>query len=148
MLHTVQGTFRVTRGHLRLAGPHGSVQGECVVDATSGDSDNPTRDRKMHTEVLESQRYPEIVFTPLQVRGQVVPEGVSTVEVDGVLTLQRARHSLSVTAVVRTTGKDFTVASSFRIPYVQWGLRDPSTFILPVGKQARISFEAAGYIRR
>jgi polyisoprenoid-binding protein YceI len=119
-----------------------------VVDAASGDSDNPTRDHKMHAEVLESQRYPEIVFVPLQVRGQVVPEGVSTVEVDGTLTLHGASHPLTVTAVVRTTGEHFTISSSFRVPYVQWGMRDPSTFILPVGKQAKILLEVAGRVRR
>jgi hypothetical protein len=34
------------------------------VDATSGDTGNTGRDHKMHQEILESQRYPEIIFTP------------------------------------------------------------------------------------
>jgi len=34
-----------------------------VFDATRAETGNQGRDRKMHEEVLESARYPEIVFT-------------------------------------------------------------------------------------
>ena len=148
LLHTTHGTFRVKRGHLRLDAANGAVSGECVVDATSGDSGNHTRDRKMHTEILESHRYPDIVFAPLQVRGSVAPQGESTVEVDGTFTIHGASHPITVTAVVRVTGDSFTVSTRFLVPYIQWGMRDPSTFILAVSKQVQIHFEAAGRIVR
>ena len=148
LLHTVHGSFQVKRGHLRLDAAHGAISGECVVDATSGDSANHRRDRKMHQEILESHRYPDIVFSPVQVRGSVAPQGESTVQVDGTFTIHGASHLITVTAVVRVTRDSFTVSTHFLVPYVQWGMHDPSTFILTVGKQVQIHFEATGRIVR
>ena len=119
LLHTIHGTFQVKRGSLQLDPAHGAVRGECVVDATSGNSGNRRRDGKMHTEVLESHRYPDIVFSPVQVRGAVAPQGESTVQVDGTCTIHGASHPLTVTAVVRVTGTGFTVSTDFLVPYVQ-----------------------------
>lgn len=148
LLHTIHGTFRVKQGSLRLDPVHGTVNGVCVVDATSGDTGNHTRDRKMHTDVLASQHYPDIVFSPVQVRGAVAAQGASTVQVDGTLSLAGTSHPLTVTVVVRISGDSFTISTDFLVPYVQWGLRDPSTFILTVGKQVQVHFEASGRIMR
>src|SRR5579859_989914 len=62
VLHTVHGTFRLKRGALQLDPASGKVSGEIVVDARSGESGSTMRDRKMHKEILESDRYPEISF--------------------------------------------------------------------------------------
>src|ERR1700733_13188421 len=75
VLHTVRGTFKVTRGNLRFERASGKVSGEIVVDAKSGESGSGMRDRKMHKEVLESDRYPEIAFHPDRVDGQVSLQG-------------------------------------------------------------------------
>jgi polyisoprenoid-binding protein YceI len=59
VLHTVRGTFQLERGSLRLNSSSGKLDGEIVVNAKSGESGNGMRDRKMHREVLESDRYPD-----------------------------------------------------------------------------------------
>jgi len=38
--------------------------GAVVVDATSGDSGNRTRDKRVKRDILEADRYREITFTP------------------------------------------------------------------------------------
>src|SRR5262245_3091474 len=63
VLHTVKGNFKLKQGTLQVDSS-GKVSGQIVVDATSGDSGNGMRDRKMHKEVLESAKYPEIAFRP------------------------------------------------------------------------------------
>ena len=68
VLHTVRGTFKVKQGNLQIESD-GKVSGQIVVDAASGDSGSGMRDRKMHKEVLESARYPEIAFRPDRIEG-------------------------------------------------------------------------------
>jgi len=63
-LHTVHGTFKLRSGNLSFDQNTHNANGEFVVDATSGDSGNTSRDRNMNKEVLESKRYPEITFVP------------------------------------------------------------------------------------
>jgi polyisoprenoid-binding protein YceI len=79
-LHTVRGTFGLKQGSMRLDPASGKLTGEFVVDAKSGASGSGMRDRKMHREVLESDRYPEIVFHPDRVEGTVLPQGKSSVQ--------------------------------------------------------------------
>jgi polyisoprenoid-binding protein YceI len=148
LLHTTHGSFRIKRGHLRLETTNGVVSGECVIDSTSGDSSNRSRDHRMHREVLDSDRYPEIIFSPAQVRGNVNPQGESQVEVDGTFTIHGTRHPMTVTAVIQMAGDSFTVSTHFLVPYIQWGMQDPSTFVLKVSKQVEINFQATGRLVR
>src|SRR5713226_5726065 len=67
--HTVHGTFRVKQGTLHLDTSTGRASGEIVVYATSGESGNSGRDEKMHREVLQSQKFAEIIFRPDRVDG-------------------------------------------------------------------------------
>src|ERR1700751_3196540 len=70
-LHTVHGTFKLKRGDFMFDPATGKVSGDLVVDAASGESGSGARDRKMNESVLESSRYPEIVFHPDRVDGKV-----------------------------------------------------------------------------
>jgi hypothetical protein len=63
-LHTVHGTFHVKREAVCVDPATRKASGEIVVDATSGESGNNGRDRKMHNEILESSPYSEVVFRP------------------------------------------------------------------------------------
>ncbi len=67
--HTVHGSFAFKKGNLQLDTSTGKASGDIVVDATSGNSGNDSRDKKMHKEVLESGQYAEVVFRPDRVEG-------------------------------------------------------------------------------
>src|SRR5689334_20646410 len=69
VLHTVHGTFQLKRAALRYDLATGKASGEIVIDARSGQTGNDSRDKKMHKSILESERYPEIVFLPDRVDG-------------------------------------------------------------------------------
>src|SRR5215472_9883492 len=75
LMHTVHGAFQLKRGDLRFDPAGGKASGELVVDATSGESGSEARDKRMHKSILESARYPEIVFRPDRVNGKVAPAG-------------------------------------------------------------------------
>src|SRR5208283_3351562 len=77
VLHTVRGSFQSKPSGLHLDPATKKITGEILVDAKSGQSGNGMRDRKMHREVLESDRYPEIGFRPDRFEGTLVPQGKS-----------------------------------------------------------------------
>jgi len=143
-LHTVHGTFKLKGGTIHFNPATGSASGIVVVDATSGDTGNKGRDHKMHQEVLESQRYPEITFTPTKLSGKVELQGDSTVEVDGAFRLHGADHPITLILPVQTKGNTLSVRTHIVIPYVAWGLKNPSTFLLHVGDKVEVDVTAAG----
>src|SRR5581483_3555043 len=69
ILHTVHGGFKLKRGFVRYDFATGKASGEIVIDAQSGQSGSEARDKRMHRNILESDRYPEIVFLPDRVEG-------------------------------------------------------------------------------
>jgi polyisoprenoid-binding protein YceI len=142
--HTVHGTFALKSGTVQFNSSTGSASGLVTVDATSGDSGNKGRDHKMHQEVLESQRYPEITFTPTRMSGRVAPQGTSSVQIDGILKLHGADHPITLTLPVQAQGQNLSVQTHIVIPYVAWGLKNPSTFILHVGEKVDIDINATG----
>jgi polyisoprenoid-binding protein YceI len=56
VLHTVHGTFKLTRGTIRFDSETGNASGEIVVDAASGESGSGSRVGRMNKNVLESAR--------------------------------------------------------------------------------------------
>ena len=145
-LHTVHGTFKLKGGTIHFNPATGSASGLVVVDATSGDTGNKGRDHKMHQEVLESQRYPEITFTPTKLSGKVELQGDSTVEVDGAFRLHGADHPITLILPVQTKGNTLSVRTHIVIPYVAWGLKNPSTFLLHVGDKVEVDVTAAAKV--
>jgi polyisoprenoid-binding protein YceI len=143
-LHTVHGTFALKAGTIHFNPSTGSASGVVVVDATSGDSGNQGRDRKMHKDVLESQRYPEITFTASKVSGRVELQGDSNVQVDGILRLHGADHPMTLTVPVQAKGNTLSARTHLAIPYIEWGLKNPSTLLLHVSEQVEIDITTAG----
>jgi polyisoprenoid-binding protein YceI len=144
-LHTVHGTFKLKTGHISFDPATGKASGEIVVDATSGDTDNKGRDKKMHEEILESKKYPEIVFTPQHVKGTVNPQGASQVELSGVFRIHGQDHDLTMTFSVQPPADGKIQASThFSVPYVQWGIKSASTFLLHASETAEVEVHATG----
>jgi polyisoprenoid-binding protein YceI len=144
-MHQVEGSFRFTEGSLALDPAAGTAQGRLVVDARTGNTKNAKRDRDMHAKVLESSRHPEIVFEVGAVRGALAPPG-GAIELEGVLELHGGRHALKLPAQLELDGSRATVSGSFSVPYVEWGLRDPSMFVLRVEKRVEVTFRVVGSI--
>jgi polyisoprenoid-binding protein YceI len=147
VLHTVHGTFKLERGTVKFDPVSGHASGLVVVDATSGDSGSHARDHKMHKDILESGQYPEIIFTPEKLQGQVLPQGDFKVQVLGTFTMHGAGHPLSLVVQAHLTGQQLTADTHFTIPYVSWGLKNPSTLFLRVNDTVDIAIHLAGQIK-
>ncbi|HLO07570.1 MAG TPA: YceI family protein [Terriglobales bacterium] len=144
VLHTVHGSFRLKTGQVRFDPATNSISGELVVDAPSGNSGSTGRDRKMHKEILQSVRYPEVTFRPDRVDGKVLASGRSAVQVHGMFGILGVEHEITVPAQVELAPDHWSLAVHFAVPYVKWGLKDPSTFILRVEKTVDIDLNARG----
>jgi polyisoprenoid-binding protein YceI len=146
VLHTVHGTFRVKRGSIHFDPAAGAASGEIVVDAASGDSGSGARDKRMHQNILESGKFPEISFVPTRVRGPVNTTGESKVEIDGTFTIHGTSHPLTAAALVTAAGDRLQTKVHFVVPYVSWGMKNPSTLFLRVGETVDIDLDASGHI--
>jgi len=148
VLHTVRGNFRLKQGALNLDPASGKLTGEIVVDAKSGESGSGMRDRKMHREVLESDRYPEIVFHPDRVDGTVLQQGKSSVQVHGTFNIHGSDHELTVPAEIEMSPDHWTATLHFAVPYAKWGMKNPSNLFLKVGESVDIDLTTAGSVTR
>lgn len=144
--HTVHGLFRVKSGAIQFDPASGAASGMIVVDATSGETGNEKRDRNMHRDVLQSARFPEVTFTPTRVTGKFLPQGESQVQVEGILKLQGADHPITLPFEVQAKGSELRATTHFVVPYVAWGLKNPSTLFLHVADKVEVSITAAGQL--
>jgi polyisoprenoid-binding protein YceI len=146
-MHTVHGKFALKSSVIRFDPSTGKIGGAIVVDATSGDSGNSGRDSRMHREILESAKFPEIIFTPTQMTGVVAAEGTSKVEVSGRFSLHGQGHDVILPIEVKSDGKNLQITTHVEIPYVQWGLKNPSNFFLRVADKVAIDIQARGRVQ-
>jgi polyisoprenoid-binding protein YceI len=146
VLHTVHGTFRLQRGEIRFDPATGSASGELVVDATSAQSGNDARDKDMHKKVLESGRYPEIVFRTGRVVGKVAAQGPSQVRLHGIFSIHGAEHEIEIPAEVEAAGGQYRATVKFSVPFVEWGMKDPSTLFLRVDKRVDITIHTIAHV--
>ncbi len=147
-VHIVHGTFRVKRGSVSFDSNTGKVGGEIVVDAASGESGNDSRDRKMHNEVLESSRYNEIVFRPDRVDGTLNNVGSSTLTLYGTFSLHGADHAFSASVQTELKNTDWKASTVFGVPFLDWGLKNPSNFLLKVKPVVNVSVELLGTLQQ
>jgi polyisoprenoid-binding protein YceI len=143
-MHTVDGSFLLKRGAVRFNPATGSASGEVVFDATSGKTGNGSRDNKMHKDVIQSRLYPEIVFHPDRADGTLSTSGDSTLQVHGMFAIHGAEHEVTIPVEVNLAGTAWTAHASFQVPYVKWGMKNPSVLFLRVGDTVQVQFHAAG----
>jgi polyisoprenoid-binding protein YceI len=144
VLHTVNGTFKLKSGTIHFNPAAGTASGLVTVDVTSGNTGSNARDRKMHKEILESAKYPEATFTPTRISGPALFTDQATFNVTGLFKLHGADHEVTLTFPIARTGDTVTTHTHMVLPYVAWGLKNPSTFILRVNDKLDLYIDATG----
>ena len=147
-LHTVHGSFALENGSIHLNPATGSASGSVVVDVKSGQSGNNMRDHKMHKEILQSEQYPEATFTPTKMSGAFREQGSSTIQIDGSFRIHGSDHPIALTVPLQINGDSVSFTSQVAIPYQQWGMRNPSSFVLRVSDKVDLDIAATGHFFR
>jgi len=145
-LHSVHGSAATASGSLRLNTESGVMAGEVTVDATTAETGNKKRDKKMHGKVLLTADHPEIVLRARRLEGELAPQGASDVTLHGEVEILGRSHEIGIPSHIEIDGGHFTASFEFEIPYVDWGLKDPSTFVLRVAKVVEITVSAEGTV--
>jgi polyisoprenoid-binding protein YceI len=143
-IHTVHGTFALKRGEIHFDPATAKVEGEIVFDATSGKSGNDSRDHKMHKDVLESAKYPEITFKPDHYDGKVADQGMSTVQVHGMFGIHGADHEMTIPVEITMAPGKWNATAHFQVPYAKWGMQRPRVAFVVVGENVDIEARAVG----
>lgn len=145
-LHSVRGTFHMQSGVIDFDRQGGPMAGLIAIDARSGESGNGTRDKKMRDEELKAPSFSTVTFAPKRYEGTLAESGDSTITVDGIFTLLGTPHEISVPMHVHIEGAQCRATGSFVVPYVKWGMKDPSSFVLRVGKDVTVDLVLVGAI--
>jgi polyisoprenoid-binding protein YceI len=146
-LHTVHGKAAVISGSILYDETDGRLTGEVDVDATTAETGNHKRDKKMHTKVLMSSDHPHVVLRPQQLDGELHLQGSSECTILGQMEILGQAHEITIPLKIQIVDDRFTATGDFEVPYVTWGLTDPSTFVLRVAKVVTVSTSAEGTIR-
>lgn len=143
-LHSVRGKGRFLGGELRFAPEGGPASGTVRIDARSFDTGIDARDEDMHGKVLLSEAHPVILFRAERLEVHDRAGDRARVTLHGRAELAGREHALGVPAELRREGDTLRAEGSFRLPYVAWGLRDLSTFVLRVDDTVTVHFEVVG----
>ena len=139
--HDVNGTFDLQSCDVTFDPEAGTASGEIALDARSGATGKAKRDKTMHAKVLRSTEFPAIVFRPEKLVGALAPAGPSDVTLTGTMTLAGGSHPFEMPVHVERSASGMHVRATFTVPYVEWGLEDPSVMFLKVEKEVLLTID-------
>ncbi len=144
----VNGTFHVQSGSIEFDPGTPKMQGSVVVVAGSGKTGNDSRDKRMNKDILKVEQYTTVSFEPKTYTGAIAPSGDSTIQVTGLFTLLGTPHEITIPMLVHLEGTTATAKAHFVVPYIQWGLKDPSFMFWKADKDVAIDLLLEGTISK
>jgi polyisoprenoid-binding protein YceI len=145
-MHTVHGSFRLNRGAITFDPVTGKASGALVVDAASGESGNHSRDGKMTKDILEAGKFPDLTFTAREVVGKLTDAGPSHLEIRGVFRIHGQDHPLILLVDAQSKAGTADAVTKFEVPYVAWGMKNPSSMLLKVSDKVQISIQTSVHL--
>jgi polyisoprenoid-binding protein YceI len=144
----VNGTFHIQSGSIEFDRSAAKMSGSVVVLAGSGRTGNDSRDKKMKKDILEVEQHASVLFEPRSYAGVIPPSGDSTLQVTGIFTLLGTGHEITIPIAVHLEDTTATARAHFVVPYIQWGLKDPSFLFWKADKEVAIDLVLTGRISK
>jgi polyisoprenoid-binding protein YceI len=142
----VNGTFHIQSGLIEFDRNNPKMSGSVVVLAGSGKTGNDSRDKKMNKDILKVDQFTTVSFSPKTYTGTIASSGKSTIQVSGVFTLLGNPHDLTIPMQIEMDSSKATAKAQFIIPYVQWGLKDPSFMFWKAEHDVAIELNLIGQV--
>jgi polyisoprenoid-binding protein YceI len=140
----VNGTFHIQSGSVGYDRSNPKMSGLIIVLPDSGKTGNNSRDKKMHNDILKMDQFATITFAPKTYTGTIASPGDSTIQVSGAFTLLGNSHDLTIPMQIHIDGSKATARAHFVVPYVQWGLKDPSFMFWKAEHEVAIDLDLVG----
>jgi polyisoprenoid-binding protein YceI len=144
----VNGAFHIQSGSVEFDPSTPEMSGSVVVLAGSGKTGNGSRDKKMNKDILEVEQHATVSFEPKSYAGAIAPSGDSTIQVTGIFTLLGTPHEITIPMLVHLEGTTATAKAHFALPYIQWGLKDPSFLFWKADKDVAIDLLLTGQLSK
>jgi YceI-like domain len=142
----VDGTFHIQFGSINFDRTASNISGVVIVAAGSGKTGNDSRDKKMNKDILKVDQFATVSFAPKAYNGTIAASGDSTIQVSGVFTLLGTAHDLTIPMQIHIDGSKATARAQFVVPYVQWGLKNPSFLIWKADNDVAIDLNLVGQV--
>jgi hypothetical protein len=142
----VNGTFHVQSGSINFDRAASLISGTVIVAAGSGKTGNNSRDKKMNNDILKVGQFATVSFAPKTYSGTIAASGDSTIQVSGVFNLLGTAHNLTIPMQIHIDGSKATAKGQFVVPYVKWGLKNPSFLIWKAENDVEIDLTLVGNI--
>lgn len=147
-LHTVHGRAPEVSGTVSASFTEGGdgqlrVEARIAVKAAAMVTDNASRDRNMREKVLETDRYPEIVFEARRVTADLARLKAGerfTAVVVGDLTVHGRAVPIQFPVEVSVLAERVILQGSFPLSWKQYGLHDPSFGVVKVKDPLKVVF--------
>ena len=144
----VNGAFHVQSGSIEFDRGTPKLTGWVVVLAGSGKTGNDSRDKKMNKDILKVEQFATVSFDPKTYTGALAPSGDSNLQVTGIFTLLGTPHEITIPILVHLEGAAATANAHFVVPYVAWGLKNPSFLIWKADNDVAIDLSLAGRLSK
>ena len=144
----VNGTFHIQSGSINFERTACRISGTVIVAAGSGKTGNDSRDKKMNKDILKVDQFTTVSFAPKTCNGTIAASGDSTIQVSGVFTLLGTAHDLTIPMQIHIDGSKATAKAQFVVPYVEWGLKNPSFLIWKAENDVAIDLNLVGAISK
>jgi hypothetical protein len=142
----VNGTFHVQSGSINFDRAASHISGIVIVAAGSGKTGNDSRDKKMNKDILKVDQFATVSFEPKTYTGTIAASGDSTIQVSGVFTLLGTPHDLTIPMQIHIDGSKATAKAQFVVPYVQWGLKNPSFMFWKAENDVAVDLNVVGKV--
>jgi polyisoprenoid-binding protein YceI len=146
-LHTVHGsTERVTGGVRAEPEPSGALAltGKIEIGAASIATGNEKRDATLHGITLLVGSFPTIVFEPerFEPSGSPGADGANSGTLTGRLTIRGKTRPQSISATLALHNENVAASGTFDVAWPEFGIPDPSFFVVRVKHVAHAHFRA------
>ena len=146
-LHTVHGSTTNVTGDVRAAPAAAgalALSGRIEIAARTIATGNAKRDATLHTTSLDVATYPAIVLEPERFAPNAPPgaDGALSGTLTGTLTIRGVAKRQDIAATLAPGDGRIVASGAFDVVWAEFGIPDPSFFVVRIDKIAHAHFRA------